>query len=425
MKIIQKRYIVNSMTDKLDFKYIIAKDIEKDQRKARELFPVTVARVARKFHRQIPGYKMTPLEAMPNLAQMLGVGGIYIKDEAQRLELNSFKVMGGSFAIYRFIQKRLGISDKDLTYEYLTSKECHDKTGDITFCSATDGNHGRGLAWASQKLGHKCKIYVHKDTSKARIDAIKKYGAEVTVVNGNYDDAVRQAAEDAKKNGWEVISDTSWDGYTEIPTWIMQGYTSMLLESQEQFAGMGIQKPTHIFVQAGVGALAASVVGFYTALFPEDPPKFVIVEPDQAACIYESMKAYDGQPHSVKGDLDTIMAGLACGDPSPIAFEILSKNADVFMQVPDYVAARGMRILSCPLKGDPFMISGESGAAPLGALYSVMTEADNTDLDEALGLDENSIIFMINTEGNTDPKHFRQIIWDGLDPVPREYRTRK
>ena len=412
------------MTDKLDFEYIIH-EYEKDQRKARELFPVTIARKARLFHRQIPGYKMTPLRALPNLADMLGVGGIYIKDEAQRLELNSFKVMGGSFAVYRFIQKKLNMEDTELTYEYLISDECHKALGDITFCSATDGNHGRGLAWAAQKLGHKCHIYVHSETSQARIEALRSYGAVITIVEGNYDDAVRQAASDAAKNGWEVISDTSWDGYTEIPTWIMQGYTSMLLECQEQFAGMGLQKPTHVFVQAGVGALAASVVGFYTALFPEEPPVFVVVEPNKAPCIYESIKAGDGQCHSVKGDLDTIMAGLACGDPSPIAFEILSKNADAFLSVPDYIAARGMRVLSCPLTGDPFMISGESGAAPLGALYSVMTEKGAEDLRNKLGLNKQSRVFIVNTEGNTDPKHFRRIIWDGQDPVPREYRTRR
>lgn len=412
------------MTDKLDFEYIIH-EYEKDQRRARELFPVTIARKARLFHRQIPGYKMTPLRALPNLADMLGVGGIYIKDEAQRLELNSFKVMGGSFAVYRFIQKKLNMEDTELTYEYLISDECHKALGDITFCSATDGNHGRGLAWAAQKLGHKCHIYVHSETSQARIEEIRSYGAIITIVEGNYDDAVRQAASDAAKNGWEVISDTSWDGYTEIPTWIMQGYTSMLLECQEQFAGMGLQKPTHVFVQAGVGALAASVVGFYTALFPEEPPVFVVVEPNKAPCIYESIKAGDGQCHSVKGDLDTIMAGLACGDPSPIAFEILSKNADAFLSVPDYIAARGMRVLSCPLTGDPFMISGESGAAPLGALYSVMTEKGAEDLRNKLGLNKQSRVFIVNTEGNTDPKHFRRIIWDGQDPVPREYRTRR
>ena len=413
------------MTDKLDFEYIIHDNYEKDQSKARELFPVSIARKARLFHRQIPGYKMTPLRALPNLADMLGVGGIYIKDEAQRLELNSFKVMGGSFAVYRYIQKRLNMEDKELTYEYLTSKECRDLLGEITFCSATDGNHGRGLAWAAQKIGHKCQIYVHSETSQARIEAIRSYGAVITIVEGNYDDAVRQAAEDAAKNGWEVISDTSWDGYTEIPTWIMQGYTSLLLECQEQFAGMGLQKPTHVFVQAGVGALAAAVVGFYTALFPEEPPTFIIVEPNKAPCIYESIKAGDGKCHSVKGDLDTIMAGLACGDPSPIAFEILSKNADAFLSIPDYIAARGMRVLSCPVTGDPFMISGESGAAPLGALYSLMTESGAEELRTRLGLNKYSRVFMINSEGNTDPKHFRRIIWDGQDPVPKEYRTKR
>ncbi len=412
------------MTNALDFEYILNGNA-KDSSKAKELFPVKIAREAHNFHRQIPGYRMTPLRALPNLAQMLGVGGIYIKDEAERLELNSFKVMGGSFAIYRFLQKKLGMEGKDLSFEYLTSKECHDRIGDITFASATDGNHGRGIAWAAMKLGLKSEIYVHKDTSLARIDAIRSYGANVTIVDGNYDDAVRQVAIDAAKNGWYIISDTSWDGYEEIPTWIMQGYTSILLESQEQFAGMGISRPTHVFVQAGVGALAASVVGYFTALFPDNPPIFVVVEPDKAPCIFESMKAGDNKPHSVKGDLDTIMAGLACGDPSPIAFQILNKNADCFIQVPDYVAARGMRILSCPIKGDPFMISGESGAVPLGALYSIMTEKGDMDLREALKLSHDSLIFMINTEGNTDPKHFRQIIWDGADPVPREYRTRR
>lgn len=408
-----------------DYSYIInEKNVEKrDQKLAKQLFPVSIAREARKFHRQIPGYRMTPLETLPNLAHMLGIGGIYIKDEAQRLELNSFKVMGGSFAIYNLMKKLLHKENEELTFEYLISKECHDAVGDITFCSATDGNHGRGLAWAASKLGHKCQIFVHSETSKARIDAIRNYGAAVTIVEGNYDNAVRKAAKEAEKNGWYVVSDTSWEGYTEIPTWIMQGYTSMLLECQEQFAGIGMQKPSHILVQAGVGAPAGAVVGFYTALFPEDPPVFVVCEPDRAPCIYKSIKAGDGKCHSVKGDLDTIMAGLACGDPSPLAFEILRKNAGIFAMFPDYVAARGMRILSCPLKGDPFVISGESGALPLGALYSILTEPEKDDLKQDLKLDGDSTVLMINTEGNTDPNHFRRIIWDGQDPVPPEYRT--
>lgn len=410
---------------KNDFKFIIHNngDIsKKNPEKAKEMFPIFRARDARKFHRQIPDYHMTPLVALPNLAQLLGVGGIYVKNESERLHMSSFKVMGGSYAVYNLVKKLLGRENEDLSYEYLTSKECHDALGNVVFCSATDGNHGRGLAWACQKLNHPCKIYVHSETSQPRIDAIKCFGAEVTVVDGNYDDAVRQAALDAEKNGWYVVSDTSWEGYEEIPTWIMQGYTSILLEAQEQFAGMGIAKPTHVFVQAGVGALAASVVGFYSALFPNDPPLFIVVEPDKAPCIYESIEAGDGKCHSVKGDLDTIMAGLACGEPSPIAFDILNNNADIFLQTPDNVAARGMRILGCPLHGDPIVISGESGAVPLGALFALCTDEIDPKLKEALKLDSNSQIFMVNTEGNTDPIEFRRILWDGKNPVPARYR---
>lgn len=410
---------------KNDFKYIIHNngDIsKKDPSRAKELFPIDRARDARKFHRQIPGYNMTPLVALPNLAQLLGVGGIYIKNEAERLQMNSFKVMGGSYAIYRLVRKLLGRENEDLSFDYLVSQDCHDKLGNVVFCSATDGNHGRGLAWACQKLHHPCKIYVHSETSQPRIDAIKRFGAEVTVVAGNYDDAVRQAAEDAKKNGWYVVSDTSWPGYEEIPTWIMQGYTSIMLETQEQFTGLGIVKPTHVIVQAGVGAMAASVVGFYSAMFPDDPPLFIVVEPDKAACIYESIAAGDGKCHSVKGDLDTIMAGLACGDPSPVAFDILNKNADIFIQAPDNVAARGMRILGCPLHGDPMVVSGESGAVPLGTLFALQTDEIAPELKAVLKLNKDSQVFMVNTEGNTDPIEFRRILWDGKDPVPARFR---
>lgn len=408
----------------IDFEYLIHDNKDRNQEQALSMFSVTTARKAMKYHRQIPGYRMTPLLALPELSSLLGLGGIYVKDESQRLELNSFKVLGGSFAISRFIQKKLGLTDEEASFGYLTSPECHERLSGLTFASATDGNHGRGIAWASMKLGLACKIYVHRETSQARIDAIRNYGAEVTVVDGNYDDAVRKVEEDARKYGWTVISDTSWDGYTEIPTWIMQGYTTMLLEAQEQFSGMGLIRPSHVIVQAGVGALAASVVGFYTALFPDDPPVFIIVEPNKAPCVFLSVKAGDGQCHSVKGDLGTIMAGLACGDPSPIAFSILNSNADFFLSVPDYTAARGMRILSCPLKGDPFIVSGESGAVPLGALYSIMTEADDS-LRKAMKLDEDSTVLMINTEGNTDPTSFLQIIWDGCEPVPHEFRTKR
>ena len=413
---------------KNSFKYYIHNngDISrKDPANAIRMFPVDRARDARKFHIQIPGFNRTPLVALPNLARMMGLGGIYVKNEGERLSMRSFKIMGGSYAVYRLIRQLLGREDEDLSFEYLKSEECHKALGNLVLCSATDGNHGRGLAWTCQQLNLPCKIYVHSETSQPRIDAIEKYGAEVTVVDGNYDDAVRRAEEDAEKYGWHVVSDTSWPGYEEIPTWIMQGYTSIMLEVQEQFSGLGIVKPTHVFVQAGVGAMAASVVGFYSALFPDDPPLFVVVEPENAACIYESVVAEDEECHSVKGDLDTIMAGLACGDPSPVALGILRDNADIFIPVPDNVAARGMRILGCPLHGDPIVISGESGAVPLGTLYALCTDELPSDLKEALKLDQNSQVFFINTEGNTDPIEFRRIIWDGKNPVPKKYQTVK
>ena len=406
-----------------DIRWVIPSRDKKQVERSKQMFPVEISRVSRRFHRQIPGYSMSPLRALPRLAQMMGVGGIWVKDEAVRLELNSFKVLGGSFAIYRFIQERLGLADQDMSHAYLISDEVKKKLGPITFASATDGNHGRGIAWASKQLGHSCVIYVHAETSRRRIDAIKSYGATVKVIDGTYDDAVRQIVIDGKKNGWEIISDTSWEGYTTVPGWIMQGYTTMMSEIQEQFSGQGITKPTHLFVQAGVGALAASVIGFYHSLFGEAAPISVVVEPETAACLFATAAADDGKLHQVGGDLDTIMAGLACGEPSPIAWEILKDTADAFVAVPDYIAAKGMRIYATPLAGDPFIVSGESGAVTLGALVAILKENGVDDLRESLKLDENSQVLFINTEGNTDPIQFRQIIWEGSNPVPREYWT--
>lgn len=406
-----------------DMHWICSDPERRDLGLARELFPVPVSRTARRFHRQIPGYRMSPLRSLTNLADMTGLGGIWVKDEAVRLELNSFKVLGGSFAIYRVIQEKLGLSDEAMSYEYLTSKEVHDRLGDITFTSATDGNHGRGVAWAANRLGHRSVIYVHQHTSKPRIEAIRNYGAEVRVVEGNYDDAVRRCAADAGENGWEIISDTSWEGYRTVPVWIMQGYTTMFSEVQEQLAAQGIIRPTHIFIQAGVGALAASIIGFYHSLFGEDAPLCVVTEPDRAACLYHSASVGDGAPHTVGGDLDTIMAGLACGEPSPLAWDILRECASCFLTAPDYIAAKGMRIYATPLAGDPFIVSGESGAVTLGALFNIMRGQGYGELREQLGLDRDSQVLLVNTEGNTDPLHFRQVIWEGADPVPKEYWT--
>lgn len=388
---------------------------------AAELFPKNIFRETRAFHSRIPGYKISPLKALPRLASMLGLGGIWVKDESSRLSLNSFKVLGGSYAMYRFVIEALGNDSFDLFSEE-GAQLVRQKLGDITFAAATDGNHGRGVAWSATRLGFKSVIYVHQHTSTARIKAIESNGAKVVVIKGTYDDAVEQVNEDAQKNGWQVISDTSWPGYTDIPKWVMQGYTTMFTETQEQLAAQGMVKPSHIFVQAGVGSLAAATLGFYAQIFGAERPRSVIVEPDKAACLYRSAEIGDGEPHSFEGELDTIMAGLACGDPNPQAWKVLWDIADVFVKCPDYVAAKGMRVYGVPLSGDPFVISGESGAATLGALMFIMQRPEYKPLRDILELGRDSEVLLINSEGNTDPDDFRKVVWLGRHPVPEEYQ---
>ena len=386
------------------------------------LLPDGITDEARAFHMQMTGFEMTPLKRLSNLASRLGLGSIWVKDESARFRLNAFKALGGSFAIYRLICQK--VNRHNLSYADLMSGEVRASLGEITFTSATDGNHGKGLAWATRKFGFPCVIYVHKHTSQARIDAIAEFGAEVRVVDGNYDDAVRQCERDALTNGWQVVSDTSWPGYEDIPKWVMQGYTTLLAETQEQLGAQGIVKPTHIFVQAGVGAFAAAMIAFYKKLFGDGAPISVVVEPRNADCLYQSLKIDDGRPHSVSGDLDTIMAGLACGEPSPLAWQILHDCADFFITAPDYVAAKGMRMYGVPLKGDPVVISGESGAVTLGVLPFIMGFEGAAELREQLQLNESSRVLLINTEGNTDPDYFRNVVWEGVFPVPEPYRWR-
>jgi diaminopropionate ammonia-lyase len=387
-----------------------------------EILPPQAPRQARNFHRQIPGYRISPLKSLPHLAARLGLGGIWVKDESARLNLGSFKVLGGSFAIYQLLKRRLGMEGQALSFNELTSGPLRDQLGEVTFAAATDGNHGRGVAWSATQMGFQAVIYVHKLTSQARIQAIQRNGAQVVVVDGTYDDAVRQVWEDAQKNGWEVISDTAWKGYESVPMWVMQGYTTLLSEAQEQFAGQGLVGPTHVLVQAGVGSLAAATLGFYQNIFSKARPKSMVVEPSKAACLYHSASIADGKPHSFEGDLDTIMAGLACGDPNPLAWRILDEVADYFAACPDYVAAKGMRVYGVPLAGDPFIVSGESGAVTLGALTFIMEFQGAHELKEQLGLDGDSQVLLINSEGNTDPDEFRHVVWEGSIPVPSQYQ---
>ncbi|HBV88335.1 MAG TPA: diaminopropionate ammonia-lyase [Desulfosporosinus sp.] len=368
------------------------------------------------FHRTFPDYQPTPLRQLSKLANNLGVGGIYVKDESYRFGLNAFKALGGSYAIGRYLAQRLNKDISQLPFEVLTSPEVKELLGDITFATTTDGNHGRGIAWTARQLRQKSVVYMPKGSSQYRLERIRSEGAFAEITDMNYDDAVRMTAEEAQKHGWVVVQDTAWEGYEEIPTWIMQGYGTMSAESLEQLNTLGIEKPTHIFVQAGVGALAGSVQGYFASLFKEDRPKTVIVEADQADCLYKSALAADGKPRVVGGEMATVMAGLACGEPNPIGWNILRDYSDMFVSSPDWVAAKGMRVLANPLLGDPKVISGESGAVTTGLISVLMMDNSFKEAREALQLDENSHILVFNTEGNTDPYKYRSIVWDGELP---------
>nr|WP_325184699.1 diaminopropionate ammonia-lyase [uncultured Oscillibacter sp.] len=369
---------------------------------------------ARFFHSSFPQYSITPLDQLSGMAAYLGLGGLYVKNEAYRFGLNAFKVLGGSFAMARYIAQEMGRDVSEMTYDYLTSEAFRQEFGQATFFTATDGNHGRGVAWAAHKLGQKAVVHMPKGSSKPRFDNIAKEGAEVTIEELNYDDCVRLAAAEAEKTEHGVIvQDTAWDGYEEIPSWIMQGYGTMASESADQLRQVGVNRPTHVFIQAGVGSLAGAVVGYYTNLFPNDPPKFIVMEAMAADCLYQGALAGDGRPRSVTGDLRTIMAGLACGEPNTISWDILRNHVSAFVSCPDWVSARGMRMLAVPVKGDPTVISGESGAVGMGLIAELMENDWDRELREAIGLDRFSQVLIFSTEGNTDPLKFRKVIWDG------------
>lgn len=367
---------------------------------------------AKAFHESFPQYSNTPLVELKEMSKYLGLGIIKVKDESYRFGLNAFKVLGGSYSMAKYIAQKMGKDVSEFPYNVLVSKELKDEFGQATFFSATDGNHGRGVAWAANKLGQKCVIFMPKGTTEIRLKNIQAEGATVTIEECNYDECVRMAADAASKikNG-VVVQDTAWEGYEEIPAWIMQGYGTMALESDEQFG----EKPTHIFVQAGVGSLAGAIVGYFSNKYKDNPPVMVVVEASSAACLYKGAVAGDGNIRIVDGDLNTIMAGLACGEPNITSWDILKNHVNCFIAAEDIVAARGMRMLSAPLKGDNQVISGESGAAPFGALTTIMLEEEYSELRKKLKLNSDSKVLLFSTEGDTDPYRWKNIVWEAKD----------
>jgi diaminopropionate ammonia-lyase len=356
-----------------------------------------------------PGYRETPLRKLPKLARILGVKQILYKDEGERFGLGSFKALGGAYAVFRLLQqelKRQGVAE---VYSVdLVSGLFSDVTSNFTVTCATDGNHGRSVAWGASKFGCRCIIYVHAGVSEVRCRAIADLGAEVRRVSGNYDDAVRKAANDAIGHGWHVVSDTSYEGYVSVPRDVMQGYSVMVEEVLNQME----EVPTHAFVQGGVGGLAAAVCAHFWQRFGERRPKCVVVEPDQADCLYRS--AIAGEPTVVHGPLDTIMAGLACGEVSLLAWKILDSGADAFMTITDAAAAEAMRILADARFGDEPVVAGESAVAGFAGFLNAAGDAGGR---ASLSLGPDSVVLLFGTEGATDPEIYRQIVGRSADAV--------
>ncbi|KAF0226525.1 MAG: diaminopropionate [Beijerinckiaceae bacterium] len=342
------------------------------------------------------GYAPTPLRNLPTLATRTGVAEVLYKDEGKRFELKSFKALGGAYAVDRLVAKR-------------------GKDGLVVTC-ATDGNHGRAVAWGARRAGIRAVIYVHEGVSEGRAEAIRSFGAEVVREGHNYDDSVRASAEAAAKNGWQIVSDTSWPGYETVPRDVMQGYAVLAMEAEEQLEAKSSEvdagsrqdfasrnksaKPTHVFVQGGVGGIAAAVLSYRWEKLGAMRPKLIVVEPENAACLYESAKA--GKVTTVTGDLDTIIAGLACGEPSILAWKILEPGADAFMTVTDKAAIAAMRDLAAC-----HVVGGESGVAGLAGFLKA---AADPAMRAALGLDATSRVLLYGTEGATDRAVYTELV---------------
>lgn len=352
------------------------------------------------------GYAPTPLVSLAGLAARIGVGEVLYKDEGPRFGLGSFKALGGSYAALRVLQRE--ISRRNGTEVSLadirTGKYAADCAA-ITLVSATDGNHGRSLAWGCARFGVPCRIYIHAEVSEGRAQAMRDLGAEVIRIAGDYDASVALAKTEAEDNGWFVVSDTSWPGYTLPPRDVMAGYGVMTQEICEALP----QAPTHVFLQGGVGGLAAGVVAGLRQYWGADAPRVIIVEPELAACLFESAKS--GSATTVAIDEETMMAGLSCGEPSEIAWEILAEEASDFLTIPEALVAPSVRLLANPLPGDTAIEAGESAIAGLSALIAARADQD---LSAKLGLDDNARVLLIGSEGVTDAAIF-QMIMEGRD----------
>ncbi len=355
----------------------------------------------RRLHTALAAYNVTPLIELKNFAAAKNIRAVYVKDEAHRFGLKAFKALGGVWAIYTVISRELGLSNPTLD-EIFSRRAELDK---LTFITTTDGNHGKGVSWAAGLFGCKSRVYMPRGTVEVRAQAIRDAGsATVEITDMTYDDCVKFTAHLAAKNRWHLIQDTSWRGYEDIPAQIMLGYSTLAYEAIRQ---MNFVRPTHIFLQAGVGSMAGAIAATFAENFKDAPPRITIVEPTEVACFYETMRIGDGQIHSATGNGQTMMAGLNCATPCELAWRILRGLAADTATISDDIAAEAMRRLAKPIGDDTPIISGESGCAGFALANAAL---DDAELRRSLELDENSIIFVINTEGATDPLNYEKIL---------------
>ncbi len=355
-----------------------------------------------------PAYAATPLHRFDGLAEKLGIDAVFYKDESTRFGLGSFKALGGAYAVLRLLQRELSrLSGRDASFEEIRNGQLAELAKQITVATATDGNHGNSVAWGAQLFGCNSVIYIHAGVSEGRRAAIEKFGAKIARVDGHYDESVHRAARDAEANGWFIVSDTSYEGYTELPKDVAAGYTVLMEEAMRVILEDSRSTPpvTHVFLQGGVGGLASAVCGYLWQRYGANRPRFIVVEPGLADCLYQS--AVNGKPTVVDVTDETIMAGLSCGEVSQLAWKILELSVDDFLTISDELVAPTMRMLADGIEGAAPVVAGESAVAGLAAL--IATE-NNPALTGKLALDKNSRVLLIGTEGATDPEIYHQIV---------------
>ena len=377
-----------------------------------EVLGIARCGLARDTISQWAGHQPTALHSLTGLAGEIGVGSLYYKDESTRFGLGSFKALGGAYAVQHVLRQALDaeMSDAEISLDDINTQRFAERINNITVVTATDGNHGRSVAWGAQRFGCQCMIYMHENVSPGRQEAVEAFGAKVVRVAGNYDDSVRQADHDAKANGWHIVSDTSYPGYMEIPRDVMAGYTLMTTEAMDQLPEGVV--PTHVFIQGGCGGLAGAVGADLWHRYGNKMPHLTVVEPMPAACLYESARA--GEPQLVNIVDESLMAGLSCGEVSLLGWQILKPGARHFMTISDAPVAPLMQLLAAGVSGDSPIVAGESAIAGLAGLIGAM---QSERLAREMNLDAQSRVLVFGTEGATDPEVFEALVGTSAEKI--------